>query len=78
MDINDKKANVEELMIDLLELSLLDLKKKISSGEAEAKDLEVLRKLLLDNNVNINVNKSKAASVLTNLPFETDEIERYS
>lgn len=71
----EKKEKIQDMMLDLLELELTFLQKRLLQEGVSHQELEVLRKLLLDNNVNAKVerNDSGTYSIVEDLPFEVDD-----
>lgn len=71
---NKKKISIEELMLEALHGSLETILDRIKSGTVTHQEMEVMRKMLADNNVNIKLSSTpRGDNLLKNLPFDVEE-----
>lgn len=75
MSVKSKKEKIQDLMLDSLELQLAFLQKKLVADTISHQELEVLRKLLHDNQVSVKITHNDAEggyNIVKDLPFEID------
>lgn len=71
---NNKKGIIEDLMLDALHGSLETLVERIKDKTISHQEMEVLRKLLSDNNINVRLSSTeRGTNIIANLPFEVDD-----
>lgn len=74
--INEQKHKLEDLLLDLLELTAEELMDRMRTGEASPQDISNAIKLCKENGIDIRITDGEPLDILdkTDLPFQGENV----